>query len=623
MCGVVGFAGHEPIAEEQLAAMRDTLAHRGPDDRGLWYSAGREVGFGHRRLSIIDLSACGHQPMNDRSGRLHIAFNGEIYNFPELRGELEERGHTFRSQSDTEVILESFREWGEDFITHLNGMFALALYDEERRELFLARDRAGEKPLFYWRTARRIVFASELKALFSYPDFPRILDLEALEHYLAYGYVPGELCILEGVRKLAPGHVARFRIDSGDWIDRAYWTLPRYEPTSGDESLDGLTTQFEVLLEDAVRKQLIADVPVAVLLSGGLDSSLVTAMAVRARSSVKTFTVTFPGHGTFNEAEHARTVARHFGTEHVELNAREADASLLPLLARHFDEPLADSSMIPTFLLSSTIRMQATVALGGDGGDELFGGYAHYNWIPRLDLIRKLIPKPLARSIGRAAERRMRVGTRGRAYLAALGRKDIRDSLSAINVYFDPNLRAALLRRRAPATARTPEQYRISAGDDGTTLLQAAQRMDFRTFMVDDILVKVDRASMLASLETRAPFLDHRIIEFAFGSVPDKFKANLRERKILLRNLGARLLPGELNLRRKQGFSIPLHAWFAGAWGGPMREILREADPALFDRHVIEELIDGQERGYQNAHRLFTLVIFELWRRAYAVRLPN
>ena len=623
MCGIVGFAGDEPIAEEQLAAMRETLAHRGPDDRGLWYSAGREVGLGHRRLAIIDLSACGHQPMKDRSGTLHIVFNGEIYNFLELRGELEGRGHTFRSQSDTEVILESFREWGEDFITHLNGMFALALYDEERRELFLARDRAGEKPLFYWRTAGRIVFASELKALFSFPVFPRTLDLEALEHYLAYGYVPGELCILEGVRKLAPGHVARFRVDSREWVDSAYWTLPRYQPANGDGSLDGLTSRFETLLEDAVRRQLIADVPVAILLSGGLDSSLVTAMAARARPLVKTFTVTFPEHGTFDEAEHARTVAKHFGTEHLELDAREADASLLPLLARHFDEPLADSSMIPTFLLSSTIRMQATVALGGDGGDELFGGYPHYNWIRRLDLIRNLVPSPLARSIGRAAEGKLRVGTRGRSYLAALGRKDFRDSLGAINVYFDPNLRAALLKRRGPAMARTPEQYRISAGSDGESLLQAAQRMDFRTFMVDDILVKVDRASMRASLETRAPFLDHRIVEFAFGSVPDEFKANLRQRKILLRNLGARLLPGTLDLRRKQGFSIPLHAWFADAWGGPMREILREADPALFDRQVIEGLIAGQERGYRNAHRLFALVIFELWRRAYAVRLPG
>ena len=624
MCGIVGFAGREPIPEEQLAAMRETLAHRGPDDSGLWYSAGREAGLAHRRLSIIDLSACGHQPMHDASGRLHIDFNGEIYNFLELRAELENRGHAFRSQSDTEVILEAFREWGEEFVTHLNGMFALALYDEEKRQLFLARDRAGEKPMFYWRTTGRVVFASELKALFAFPDFPRILDLEALEHYLAYGYVPGELCILEGVRKLAPGHLARFQVDTGEWLDRSYWTLPRYEPAaSGHDSLDGLTAQFETLFEDSVRKQLIADVPVAILLSGGLDSSLVTAMAVRARSSVKTFTVAFPGHGAFNEADHARMVARHFGTEHVEFNAREADPSLLPVLARHFDEPLADSSMIPTFLLSSTIRTQATVALGGDGGDELFGGYRHYNWLPRLDLLRKLIPPPAAKRIARAAEKRMRVGARGRAYVAALGRSDVRDSLSAINVYFDPNLRTALLKRRAPAIARTPEEYRIRAGDDGATLLQAAQRMDFRTFMVDDILVKVDRSSMLASLETRAPFLDHRIIEFAFGSVPDKFKANLRHRKILLRNLAARVLPRELDLRRKQGFSIPLHSWFAGAWGGPMREILRDADPGLFDGQVIEALIDGQERGYQNAHRLFTLVMFELWRRAYAVRLPD
>jgi asparagine synthase (glutamine-hydrolysing) len=622
MCGIVGFAGGEPINEERLLLMRDTMTHRGPDDQGCWFAPEGDVGFGHRRLSIIDLSPGGHQPMADRSGRLHICFNGEIYNFPSLREELEQRGHAFCSKSDTEVIIEAFREWGEDFLVHLNGMFAMALYDEERRELFLARDRAGEKPLFYWRTPTRVVFASELKALFAFPDFPRVLDLEALEAYLAYGYVPGEMCMLEGVRKLRPGHIARFRVDSGEWTDRAYWTIPRYEPALGDRSIDSFASRLEALLQDAVRQQLMADVPVAILLSGGLDSSLVTAMAVRASSSVKTFTVAFPGHGVFNEAEQARLVARHFGTEHVELNAQDADATLLPRLARQFDEPMADSSMIPTFLVSSLIREHATVALGGDGGDELFGGYPHYMWLPRLELMRKLLPSPVARVIGRTAGR-LRVGMRGRSYLTALGRSEMRDSLSAINVYFDRGLRGELLKRRAPSSNRTPEEYRIAAGSDGESLLQAAQRMDFRTFMVDDILVKVDRASMLASLETRAPFLDHRIVEFAFGSLPDAFKANLRQRKILLRHLASRLLPRQLVLNRKQGFSIPLHTWFAGAWGKPMREILDDADPDLFHQDAIDRLVDGQQRGYSNSHRLFTLVIFELWRRAYDVRLPN
>jgi asparagine synthase (glutamine-hydrolysing) len=622
MCGIVGFAGRHPISEEQLLRMRDTLTHRGPDDRGCWFAPDGDVGFGHRRLSIIDLSPGGHQPMADRSGLLHISFNGEIYNFQSLRDQLEQRGHTFRSRSDTEVILEAFREWGEDFLGHLNGMFAMALYDEEKRELILARDRAGEKPLFYWRTPTRIVFASELKALFALPDFPRVLDLEALEAYLAYGYVPGEMCILEGVRKLRPGHVVRVRVDSGEWTDRPYWTIPRYAPSPGDGSIDSFASRLEVLLQDAVRQQLTADVPVAIMLSGGLDSSLVTAMAVRARSSVKTFTVTFPGHGVFNEAEQARIVARHFGTDHVELNAQDADVALLHRLARQFDEPMADSSMIPTFLVSSLIREHATVALGGDGGDELFGGYPHYTWLPRLELIRKWTPSFVARVIGRSAEK-LPVGTRGRSYLTALSRAEMRDSLSAINVYFDLGQRGELLKRRAPPSAGTPEAYRIAAGSDGESLLQAAQRMDFRTFMVDDILVKVDRASMLASLETRAPFLDHRIIELAFGSLPDAFKADFRRRKILLRHLGARLLPRQLVLNRKQGFSIPLNNWLAGAWGEPMREILRNADRDLFHPSAIDRLLEGQQRGYSNAHRLFTLVMFELWRRAYDIRLPN
>ena len=591
------------------------MRHRGPDDCGVWHAP--LAAFGHRRLSIIDLTPGGRQPMADPRQRVHIAFNGEIYNFRELRAELESGGAVFRTSSDTEVILQAYRWWGESFVERLGGMFALALFDEDLQTLFLARDRAGEKPLFCWRSSEGIVFASELKALFAWPEFPRRMRTDAVEHYFAYGYVPGDLCILEGVQKIRPGHIARYGADDGEWSDRAYWTLPKY--ADGSATAAELEQELEHLLEAAVRRQLVADVPVAILLSGGVDSSLVTAMAARARSHVKTFTVTFPSHPTHDEAPYARLVARHFGTDHTELEASDASPDLLARLARQYDEPMADSSMIPTYLVSAAIRPHATVALGGDGGDELFAGYPHYTYIQRLDRVRRMVPSPLRRAVSRAAKA-LPPGVRGRGYLMSLAR-DARDGLSSINLFFDQGQRRELLRIASPNGATSPEVYKVALAEGAHSLLDAAQRADFLSYMVDDILVKVDRASMLASLETRAPFLDPAVIELAFGRVPDSLKADLRQRKILPRRLASRLLPKELDLRRKQGFSIPLHEWFRGGWGTMMRDVLLSADPLLFNRAVIERLIRQQERGLVNAHRLFALTLFELWRREYHVAL--
>jgi asparagine synthase (glutamine-hydrolysing) len=617
MCGIVGYAGQEAIDPALLGTMASTLAHRGPDSSGSWISPDRTVGYGHRRLAIIDLSPGGHQPMTDNGGSVHLAFNGEIYNYRALKAELERDGIRFRSQSDTEVILEAYRRHGEAFVEKLDGQFALALYDEARGQLFLARDRAGEKPLFVWQTQNRVVFASELKALFAFPDFPRRLSLDGIEHYFAYGYVPRDLCILEGVRKLEPGHIARYTPATREWRERAYWDLPA-PPTGGKRSAADYESELESLLEAAVRKQLVADVPVAVLLSGGIDSSLVTAMAVRAHPHIKTFNVSFPGHGSFDESVYARIVAKHFGTEHIEVEARQATVDLLPRLARQYDEPIADSSMIPTFMVSSMIREHATVALGGDGGDELFGGYPYYTHLQRLDRVRRAVPAPL-RGLVSAFARRLPLGVRGRSYLLGLSR-DARASVIDMNVYFDPPRRRTLLHLQ-PGDGRTPERTRIALGADATSLLGAAQRADFRGYMVDDILVKVDRASMLASLEMRAPFLDHHVIDFAFGQVPDSLKADLFERKILLRRLAARLLPKELDLKRKQGFSIPIGTWLRGEWGPYFHDVLAAADPVLFDRQEIEALFAGQGQGLNYAHRLYAIVMFELWRREYGVTL--
>ena len=383
--------------------MRDTMAHRGPDDVGIWQTPDGRVTLAHRRLAIIDLSPGGHQPMVDENGELCIVFNGEVYNYREVRHELEQAGFQFKTGSDTEVILKAYRAWGVECLARLNGMFAFGLYDRGRQRLFLARDRAGEKPLFYAHFAGRFMFASELKALMADPTFPRELDLTSLQYYLAYGYVPGELCILKGVQKLGQGQALLYDLTT-DKIQRwHYWELPPPGSTAGT-SLEDLESELESLLLDSVRLRMIADVPVGILLSGGVDSSLITAMAARVSSKpVKTFTISFPGHGAYDEGPYARMVADHFGTEHIELVAEPASVKLLPDLARQYDEPMADSSMVPTYLVSRLVRQHATVALGGDGGDELFGGYPHYSWIQQQEQVRQSIPKFLRAAVGYAA----------------------------------------------------------------------------------------------------------------------------------------------------------------------------------------------------------------------------
>jgi asparagine synthase (glutamine-hydrolysing) len=373
---------------------------------------------------------------------------------------------------------------------------------------------------------------------------------------------------------------------------------------------------------DSVRLRLIADVPVGILLSGGIDSSLVTAMAARVSSKpVKTFNISFPGHRGFDEAPHARLVASHFGTEHTELAAEPATVDLLPTLARQYDEPIGDSSMLPTYLVSRLIRRHATVALGGDGGDELFGGYFHYDWLERHERLRRALPEPFRRAVGAGAAF-VPVGVRGRNYLIGLSR-DVRWTIAHINVFFDRRSRLALvarpLRSRFDPLTSVPEDWRVALCRRSLSPLQQATAVDFQTFMVDDILVKVDRASMLTSLEVRAPFLDPRIIELAFGRVPDTLRAANGEKKILPRRLAARLLPRELDLSRKQGFGVPLAAWFKGDFGTFVEDVLGQADLALFDRASVQRLIRSQRQGFVNSHRLFALTMFELWRREYGV----
>ena len=626
MCGIVGIASRTPVDRpEVLGIMRDTMGHRGPDDAGLWWSADGQVGLAHRRLAVLDLTATGHQPMVDPDAHLSITFNGEIYNHRELRRELAAASEGFRGSSDTETILHAYRRWGTGCLSRLRGMFAFALWDDERRRLLLARDRCGEKPLFYRLDGRgTLQFASELKALMADPDVPRVLDREALEHYLAYGFVPGSQCMLRGVRKLAPAHALTWSLESGEVSCWSYWQPVIASPSGSRTPIDELADALYALLADAVRGQLVADVPVGVLLSGGLDSSLITAAAAaQAPGTLRTFTVAFPGHGRLDESRHARLVAAHFGTEHREVEAGEISPDLLPRLARQFDEPMGDSSMLPTFLLAALVRDHATVALGGEGGDELFGGYRYYAWIPRLERMRALTPAPLRRAVA-AAGRALPLGVRGRQQLVGFAGDGV-PSITHMDLYFDRAMRARLLQpvlRGSAAAEPTPETAKAAACPRDLSPLRGAMVGDFRRYLPDDVLVKVDRASMLASLEVRAPFLDDRVVAFALGNVPDALLVRRSRRKILLRRLARRLLPPRFDVARKQGFSVPLARWFAGAaWSSFISGVLADAEPRLFDRRVVQALLEGQRRGWNNAKRLFALTLFELWRREYGVRV--
>jgi asparagine synthase (glutamine-hydrolysing) len=585
----------------------------------VWWSDCGRVGLAHRRLTILDLSPLGHQPMHLAEAGLSIVFNGEIYNFADLRSELERLGHSFRSHSDTEVLLAAYHQWGTECLSRLNGMFAFALFDASRQRLFLARDRAGEKPLFYRLADGCLHFASELKALLAHPALPRRIDAEALDCYLAMGFVPGERCILQGYLKLSPAHAMTFDLNSGNARVWRYWQLPELEPGTATIDEDALLDELESLLEDAVGRQLVADVPVGILLSGGVDSSLVTALAVRRSSQVRTFSIGFPGHGKLDETPHARLIARHFGTEHTELMAEPTSADLLPVLARQFDEPMVDSSMFPTFLVSKLVRQHCTVALGGDGGDELFGGYNHYSRLVRMQRRLGLVPHGLRQLVARGTEYFLPPGIKGRNYLQSLD-VDLRHGLPLIASYFDATTRRRLLRGHPghPLAAERIREARIPRHPD---LLQRATRMDFENYLADDILVKVDRASMLNSLEVRAPLLDVRVIEFAFGKVPSRLKATENEKKILLKRLAQRVLPPEFDRQRKQGFSIPLADWLKA---GPFRDVFWDtltAGDALFHAPTLRSLLNGQDRGYSNGERLFALVQFELWRRCYRVSL--
>jgi asparagine synthase (glutamine-hydrolysing) len=610
MCGIYGVLDRvNGVDLRRLESRRDLLSHRGPDDAGLWLSDDKTIGLAHRRLSVVDLSTAGRQPMMSPDGRLVIVFNGEIYNFVALRAELEASGYRFTTRTDTEVLLVAYRSWGENMLTRLNGMFAFALLDRGDHStppsLFFARDRVGKKPFYYALSSGGMEFASELKALSGNRDF----DVIALNHYLALGYVPGSLCIARGVSKLPPAHAGRLDINSSSLKLWRYWQLPENHP---DPSLDGeaLATEAQRLLLDATRMRLQADVPVGVLLSGGLDSSLVTAAAAQASADrIKTFSVGLPG-SELDESARARRIAEHFNTEHHELTLSGSGLSALEALEPLVDEPLADSSIIPTLLISQLTRSKVTVALGGDGGDELFGGYSDYS--QSLNDQRRFgwIPPRLLR-VAAAAAARLPAGVRGRNRLASLQAGPLQQMIWG-RPYFDVELRKRIL---LPEVVRAlgdeldgPERFLLSLFMSGRDPVDCMTRAHFGSILPDDFLVKVDRASMAVALEMRSPLMDHRLVDFAFGTIPSRWKVLPGESRRVERIMARNWLPPDFNSERKQGFSIPLDNWLRSAQASWHNRWLDRL-PAQIDKDEAAALVKGLNRGRRNGARIFSLAM--------------
>ena len=619
MCGIAGIADDRGLpADAVLQHARDLLAHRGPDDVGLYTSARRDAALLFRRLSIIDLSPAGHQPLSNEDGRLWIVFNGEVYNFERLRAELEGLGHHFRSRTDSEVIVQAYEQWGTACVQRFIGMFAFAIWDEERRTLFAARDRLGIKPLYYQRTGGSFRFASELKSLVALPGGPHAIDREALWHYLARGYVSPPRTIYQDARSVPPGHFVTWTADSHALEITRYWdpvdAYARGRLPIGARSPEDASTELEAALRDAVQLRLRSDVPIGAFLSGGIDSSVVAAlMASLAGTTVKTFTIRF-AERAYDEAPHARKIAAHLGTDHHELHATEAQAmDFIPRLAEYYDEPFADSSALPTYLISLLARQHVTVALSGDGGDELFGGYEHYRTIGQRLQIARRVPAMAGEWLGKLG--RARGGQRVDRALASL---PLATEPERFFDYYTSIWRPFELERLVPGLdepAAAPAS-RLHGADSDLAIFTMS---DLQRYLPDDILTKVDRASMAVSLEARVPLLDHRVVEFVL-SLADEVRVPAGRPKALLRSVLSRYLPDALVDRPKQGFGVPLDAWLRGPLRGLLTDYLaagRLRREGLFDPQVVETWVDRFLAGEIGHARVWVLLVYQMWAEQY------
>lgn len=620
MCGIAGFIDascNDDKARAVIDAMCGAIRHRGPDEQGTWVGDGVAVGM--RRLAIIDRSQ-GHQPIFNEDGSALVVFNGEIYNYRELQKELRQRGHRLRTNSDTEVIVHAYEEYGDDCVNHLQGMFSFAIWDKKRRRLLAARDRFGKKPFNYYWDGRKFVFGSEIKSLLR-AGIPREVDPIALDEYLTYRYVPTPHTIFRNVRKLPAAH--SLTLENGRVDIKRYWELP-FSPTNHDDETTAIE-RIGFLLRDAVKMRLMSEVPLGAFLSGGIDSSVVVGLMSQLMSQpVKTFSIGF-AEEDYTELPYARQVAEYFGTEHHEFLVQPDLISVLPDLVWAYDEPFADPSMLPTYYVSKLAREHVTVALTGDGGDEIFGGYSTYRreyWINRMPLFARFVLKHGSSLMpdGMRGKNRLRLLLDDPALRCVENVTTVRN-FSRSAMYSDDYFNHV---RHHDPLERQLGEYRAASQLDITTQMQ---RVDSRVYLADDILVKVDKASMINSLETRAPLLDHHLAEYV-SSLPSALRLRKGVLKYLLRKVAGSLLPADILERPKMGFSVPLEHWFRGDLTGYARDLLTSPQATqreIFSPLFIEHLLKAHRgtAAVNNSEAIWALLCLEHWFRIYMEDPPS
>ena len=621
MCGIAGWINLTPSQNDEavLHSMCETIVHRGPNSEGIWMDD--TVALGMRRLSIIDLHT-GNQPVYSEDKSIVVMMNGELYNYREVKADLVKRGHRFVTQTDTEIVPHLYQEYGDDFVDHINGMFAITLWDTRKQRLIIARDRYGEKPLYYGIFDGKLIYASEPKALLAHPSVSPELDMDAMRHYLSFDYVPAPRSIYKDISKLPAAHI--MTVENGEVKTRRYWNLS-FSKNGHKPSLEKAASDLRDLLSDAVRMRLVADVPLGILLSGGIDSSTVAAFATRhATETVKTFSIGFT-EDSFDETRYAREVAAHLGTDHYEeMISAEKAGDLISEIGKWLDEPLSDGSLIPTYLLARFVRKHVTVALGGDGGDEIFAGYPMY-FAHKVAGAYNSIPQFLRSGLIEPVVRRLPVSTKNMSFDYKAKRFVKSAKFEAIQRHhawfgsFSIDEQKPLLTENV----LTQTNSDIYAGPrslldicDARDEIERMQYLDMNFYMAEDILTKVDRASMAVSLETRAPFLDPRIGQFA-AALPLEYKLRGNKGKYILKKSVEGLLPGTILHRSKKGFGIPIAEWLKGRLNPLMHDLLAPArlkDQGLFESDYVQTLIAEHEKGIASHHKqLWTLLVFQLW----------
>lgn len=620
LCGILNLDG-APVPQDILETMNATLVHRGPD-QGAAVIEGI-CGLANRRLAILDLSPSGALPMRSSDGAITLAYNGEVYNYPDLRRMLEAEGLSFRSGADTEAVIELYRRDGVDFLAHLRGMFALALWDAPNRILVLARDRMGQKPLYYYRDDKRLVFASEIKALLRHPDVPRRPDRSLAPLVLAYGYAPAPRTFFKDIHMLPPGHA--LVCQDGAIHTHVYWTPPPFARADSNARAEDYLDELRAALEESVRLRLLSDVPLGAFLSGGLDSSLIVAYMARHTSGpVKTFAIGFAGEESFDETAHARRVAELFGTDHHEFIVEPDAIHLLPFLVWHHDQPFADSSAIPTYLVSKLTRDHVTVALTGDGGDELFAGYERFYAAALAARYRRLpgaIRSGINAAVGLLPETTSYRGVaqRARRFVDGAAMPPAEAYFSWVRLFDDPQI--AALCSNGSEVAPSAHFAGLFAPDDPRDFTAQLLDVNLTTYLPDDLLIKTDRCSMAASLEARSPFMDHKLVELA-ARIPSNLKLRGKVTKFILKEAAAGLLPDDIIRRPKHGFGVPVGRWFRERLREYAREIL--LDPGTlargyFREAAVRQLLDEHTSGARNhGQRIWTLLTFEWWHRLFA-----